>query len=556
MHVLCQLIETILLPSLQISHFQIPAMFFNIQGSQNDWSYRTEPSTIGSLGFRNTESNWPRGKMLGGSSGINANLYVRGNRRDYDHWAALGNAGWDYNSVLPYFIKSEDNGADANVMTAAYHGRGGPLKVNHFEDVVSPLRQIFRHGIAEMGHPWHDDIHGCGGALGFTRLQGTIQNGARCSAAKAFLTPAKDRANLHILKHAHVTRLHYADDNTNSNRVDGVEFRRDNEPRTLKAIARKEVILSAGSLNTPQILMVSGIGPADHLQSLDIPVRQNLPGVGANLLDHLWFPYVLSFQGSTAPPYTSQEMINEYYTYATNRTGPLGTLGLTDFNGFINTLNDSEYPDIQLHVFYIRRGSAQWPNLLAVLGYNDEILDSLGPANADGELVMLMPTLLLPRSVGSVKLRSKDPFTAPRMTHNYFAEQADVETAVRSIRWVQRFEKTAAFRENEVRVHRPKLRACDGQFEADSDAYWECYVRHMATTLYHPVGTTRMGRSGDAGAVVDATLRVHGVRGLRVVDAGIMPQIVSGNTNAPTIMIGERAADFVKQTHSVLKSEL
>lgn len=516
-----------------------------LQNSKHDWGYLTEPSTTGALGMRQPGQNpWPRGKMLGGTSSMNAMIYVRGNRRDYDNWAASGNAGWGYESVLPYFRKSEDNGADANTMTAKYHGRGGELRVNFMQDVV-PLRAAIVDGLAEIGVPWVDDISG-DIAVGASRMQTTSTGHTRWSTARAFLVPAANRTNLHIVKHAHVTRLHYADES--AKRVDGVEFRIDGHTRTLKAKTAKEVILSAGTLNTPQILMLSGIGPRQHLSELGIKVHHDL-AVGEHLQDHLWFTYIHVFHGASAKPYTGRDMLNTYYDYVTNRTGFLSTIGLTDFGLFVNTLNDSEYPDIQYHMAYIQHKQPNYAYAVDKFGYNKEISESLKQSVNEGDVIIWLPTLLNPRSSGTVKLRSRRALDSPLLQHNYLAEQADVDTVVRSIRLIQKFEKTNAFKRHNGRAYSPKLSACDA-LASDSDEYWECYVRYMSSTLYHPTGTTPMGPLASEGAVVNAALEVHGVQGVRVVDAGIMPQIVSGNTNAPTIMIGEKAADMVKASWS------
>lgn len=485
---------------------------------------------------------WPRGRLLGGCSAINAMLYVRGNRRDYDTWAALGNEGWDYDTVLQYFIKSEDNRVFAR---SPYHGQGGYLRVNHFE-YVDPIKPILERGIVEMGQRLVDDINGPIN-LGFTVLETTSDEGERFSAAKAFLVPAKHRPNLHVIKNAHVTQLLFADGN--ETRVNGVEFVITGANRTLTVNTTKEVILSAGSLNSPQILMLSGIGPQQHLESLGIPVRQNL-SVGDNLQDHFFVPYVVTFHNNISPPYSIRNEVNSYYTYLTNRTGNLASVGALDFNGFVNTLNDGPYPDIQYAAVHLEQGNPDWRAIMRLYGYNEVIIESMGHANDAGDVLMWAVILINPRSAGTVRLRSSNPFDTPRLTPNFCAVQADVDTAVRGIRLIQEFEKTQVFRDNDGEAWRPVLNVCD-TLGADSDAYWQCYVRYMSTTLYHPACTTKMGPGSDDAAVVNSTLNVRGVRGLRVVDAGIMPFVVSGNTNAPTIMIGERAADFVKNSYGM-----
>lgn len=526
---------------------QIPALLFALEKTDSDWSYQTEKSSSGALGMK-VGVNWPRGKMLGGTSGINAMLYVRGNRRDYDQWAALGNEGWDYDTVLQYFRKSERNGASSELTSDAFHGRHGLLSVDYYTD-GNPIREVLKQGLREMGQPWVEDINGDIN-LGFTELQMTIVKGTRCSAAKAFLMPAKDRKNLHIIKHAHVTKLNFAAND--GARVNGVQFHVKGGEQSFTAQTRKEVILSAGALNSPQILMLSGIGPAEHLQSVGIPVRHNL-AVGDSLQDHLYVPVLMSFHKSTSKPFSMDKILKNYLEYTTNRSGYLSTVGTANFGGFVNTLGDSRYPDIQYTAFHMERQNPLWPQILELFGYNDEIAKSLVRASQTQDLVMWMTILINPHSTGTVRLRSSDPYAAPRLTHSYFVDKRDVETAVRGVKLIEKFALTEAYHNSEGGAVRPNLPACEW-LELDSDEYWRCYVRHMATTLYHPTSTTKMGVDTASGAVVDAKLKVHGVDGLRVVDAGIMPVIVSGNTNAPTIMIGERAADLVKQAYTTEKN--
>lgn len=516
-------------------------MFYAMEETKYDWGYFTESSSTGALGMK-TGVYWPRGKMLGGSSALNALMYVRGHRGDYDQWA-IENAGWDYANVLQYFRKSEDNGGRPDVFTDEYHGRGGLLKVNYVEDVV-PLRAVLKQAVLQMGQKWVEDTNG-ESTMGFSRAQATSWNGERWSAAKAFLVPAKDRKNLHVVKHAHVTQLHYADEA--GKRVDGVQFQINGHKQVLTARTAKEVILSAGALNTPQILQLSGVGPASQLRALHIPVLHDLP-VGENLQDHLFVPYMMTFQRSTAKPFAFAQAAADYMAYVTNRTGFLASIGTADFLGFVNTRGDSEFPDIQYHAVHFQRQHPEWTRLVSLFAYNEEIAESMVQANSEGDLVLWVVLLLNPRSSGHVRLRSRDAFDAPRLTHNYLADPEDLQTVVRGIRLLQKIQRTSAFRENEGEIKLPKLKPCD-RIKANTDEYWHCYARQMSTTLYHPVGTAKMGATPAGGAVVDAELRVHGVAGLRVVDASIMPSIVSGNTNAPTIMIGEKGADLVREAY-------
>lgn len=516
-------------------------MVFSLEKTKHDWEYYTEPSKTGCLGSKKT-CFWPRGKLLGGSSGINVMLYIRGNRRDYDHWEELGNPTWGWSSVLEYFKKSEDNRVPHVAADTKHHGVGGPLKVDTFNSVL-PIKMILAEAVFELGYK---EIYDCNGDenLGFLTAQGTVDKGTRCSSAKAFLSPAKDRPNLHVIKYAHVTELTYRKDGS----VGGVRFTvQDN---VFEALSRKEVVLSAGSLNTPQILMLSGIGPKHQLNKFNIKIRKELP-VGHNLQDHLFIPYGIVFKKLTSTLDLS-DIVDAAYQYSSYRVGLFSHVSSTDFMGFVNTMNDSKYPDIQYHTIHFQKQQPELLQLLNLLGYTDEITESFLKANAEAEIVLLISTLLNPKSIGQVELRSADPYESPIIHHNYLVEQDDVDTLIRSVRILRNLTNTKILKAKNAEAIRIKINHCD-KIEYDSNAYWECYARHMSVTLYHPVGTAKMGPESDLRSVVDSTLKVKGVKGLRVADASIMPKIVSGNTNAPTIMIGEKAASFIKDEWSNMK---
>lgn len=478
--------------------------------------------------------------MLGGTSSINAMIYIRGNRRDYDHWSELGNNGWEWENVLEYFKKSEDNRVEHVFADEKHHGRNGPLKVDSFNS-VQMIKMILAEAVFELGY---EEIFDCNGDknLGFLTAQGTVDYGSRCSTVKAFLIPAMNRSNLHIVKHAHVTELDFHSDGS----VKGVKFMVGE--KKLTASANKEVILSAGALKTPQVLMLSGIGTQHQLNRHNITVRKELP-VGLNLQDHLIVPYAMTFHRTTSEPISITDYADAVYQYSMYQVGRFSNIGSLDFVGFVSTVNDTRYPDIQYHVFHFKKKQPELRILLKTIGYKDEIVESFGRANDQAEIVIWAVTLLKPKSRGKVVLRSSDPFDSPKIYHNYLTETEDLETIVRGINILQNITSTSTFKIHEGEEVKVDLPEC-AKLIYGSQKYWRCYIRHLSISSYHAVGTAKMGPDNDLRSVVDDRLKVKGVKGLRVVDASIMPEIISGNTNAPTIMIGEKASAYIKEQWS------
>ncbi|MBD2077105.1 GMC family oxidoreductase N-terminal domain-containing protein [Phormidium sp. FACHB-592] len=463
----------------------IPAECLSLLGSEVDWAYFSEPEPY----LNNRKIFCPRGKVLGGSSAINFMIYMRGNPHDYDHWQALGNLGWSYQDVLPYFKKSEHQQRGAS----EFHGVNGELSVT---DHIAPavVSQRFVDAAIALGYDHNPDVNGKQ-QEGVGLYQLTIKEGKRHSAAAAFLLPILERRNLTVTTGALVTRLLFE-----GNRAVGVEYLHEGALQQVRV--NSEVILSTGAFDSPKLLMLSGIGNAEHLQAMGIPVVVDLPGVGQNLQDH---PIVhVVYQATQA-----------LHAASTSSIAEAGLLLHTQGN--VNAT-----PDLQF-LF--------GPVVLAPPAY----------AYAGAGFTSLV-CLTHPQNIGSVSLRSPDPQCAPIIRLNYLKSEADVQKLVTGIKLLRDLFHASNFDEFRGEEVAPGA-------DKQSDAALEAYVREVCDTVYHPVGTCKMGT--DPMAVVDPELRVHGIEGLRVVDASIMPTITTGNTNAPTIMIGEKAADLVKATGRV-----
>lgn len=473
----------------------------------NNYGFETtpQPGLNGRCGYQ------PRGKTLGGSSSINAMLYVRGHRWDYDHWAALGNIGWSYDDVLPLFKRAESN---ERFRDDPFHGSSGPLNV---ADLNSPteIGDAFVRAAERHGLPRTSDYNGAE-QCGSFHYQVTQKNGERFSAAKAYLTPNLSRVNLKIVTHAISARVLF-----DGRRACGVEYYQGNERKQVRA--RREVVLSAGAFGSPQLLMLSGIGPVTELKRHGIDIVQEVAGVGQNLQDHI--DYVQTFlcpsktQSFGVSMRGAARMVSAVVEWRNKRTGPI-TSPFAESGAFFRSAPDIEVPDLQL-IFVVA------------------IVDDHARKMHLGHGISCHVTVLRPRSRGYVGLNGNDPHLPPLIDPRFFSDPEDMRVMLKGAQRMQSIlsdDVLRPFRGEEMLY--PVEHGNLAQLEAD--------IRNRADTQYHPVGTCRMGPDCDSLAVVDARLRVRGVESLRVADASIMPSIVGGNTNAPCIMIGEKAAEMIR----------
>ncbi|VIO80502.1 GMC family oxidoreductase [Bradyrhizobium ivorense] len=480
------------------------ALVLMVAGTVNNWAFNTVPQKglNGRIGYQ------PRGKGLGGSSAINAMVYIRGHRADYDHWAALGNAGWAFADVLPYFKRAEDN----SDFDGEYHGKGGPLAVNKLRS-GNPIQQTFLQAAQEAQFRIREDFN-AEDHEGLGIYQVTQRNGERWSAARAYVHPhMKLRGNLRVETAAHATRILFE-----GKRAVGVEYRQGKELKQIRA--RREVILAAGAFQSPQLLMLSGVGNAADLGKHGIAGVHHLPGVGQNLQDH---PDFIFGYMSDNPNFAGislkgmPRLVRAILQYRRERRGPL-TSNFAECGGFLKTRPDLDIPDIQLH-------------------FGMAMVDDHGRKRHGGTGFSCHVCLLRPKSRGSVALASNDAMQAPLIDPNFLGEADDLEAMVAGYKTTRRLMETPALRALQQKD------VFTSHVRTDDDI--RTILRERVDTVYHPVGTCKMGVS-DPHAVVDPKLRVHGLEALRVVDASIMPTLIGGNTNAPTIMIGEKAADMIK----------
>ena len=469
-----------------------------------NWGFYTEPEPT----MNGRKVYWPRGRTLGGSSAINGLISIRGQREDYDAWAAAGNAGWRFDDVLPWFRKLEHNVRGES----EFHGAEGPLWASDI-GAPHPLVEAMIAGAAELGIPRNDDFNGAQQeGAGYYQL--TTRRGMRCSTAAAYLKPVRSRANLQVETGAHATRVGFTD-----RRANCVSYRRGGEELT--ASARREVILAAGALQSPQLLQLSGVGPASLLQEHGIPVVHALEGVGENLQDHLQARVIFR----CTQPITTNDMLRTWsgklrigLDYLVRRSGPMA-VGINQGGIFARAMPGSTRPDVQFHFATLSSDMAGSP-VHEFSGFTMSVCQ------------------LRPTSRGTVRIRSRNPLEPPAMQPRYLSTGEDRATLVAGLRLARRLAATRAMTPLVESEYRPGAGTI-------TDEALLAFARDTGGTIFHPSGTTRMGPAGDALAVVDPELRVHGTIGLRVVDCGIMPTLVSGNTNVPVVMIAEKASAII-----------
>ena len=492
-------------------NIHIPGAYPKNHKSKDNWKFWTEPQE----NVLNRKIYLPRGKTLGGSSSVNAMAYVRGNKADYDGWAADGNEGWSYKEILPYFIRSENN-EQADELDAGYHGNSGELNVTFATKFKTPFLDAFVESCEQVGIPATKDYNGAN-QTGASPSQCTIKDGKRCSGAVAFLKPVLNRSNLTTITKAHVSRIIL-----DGKKAVAVEYIKNGKKHIVHT--NKEIIVSAGSFQSPQILMLSGIGAQTELKSHGIDCLHELKGVGKNLQDHLFCPI-----GCEA---NVQKGINQYtpmlgqikptWDFFINKKGAF-TATVLEGMAFLDIYQKGAAANFQLHFAPIWTGK----------DYDYDFYDISTLTSIDG--FTILPTLLHPKSKGYVTLKSADPMAAPVIQPNFLQEKEDLEQLLLGVKLTMQIFQQAPFQ---------KYVKSYGQLkQGQSDTEIIQHIKKSVETVYHPVGTCKMG--SDDMAVVDKELRVHGLENLRVVDASIMPKIVTGNTNAPVFMIAEKAADMI-----------
>ncbi|XP_017484859.1 PREDICTED: glucose dehydrogenase [FAD, quinone]-like [Rhagoletis zephyria] len=510
---------------------EVPGLLFSLEHTNATWNYLTEHSDRACWALVGKRCYWPRGKMIGGSGGVNGMLYVRGHRGDYDGWAHAGNTGWGWDDVLPYFERS---------IRPVGNGKGYVV-LNDFPFNDPDIETLIYQGSAELGIPRVRQFTE-GSETGYGNLPGTIQNGRRMSSGKGHLSKVSQRPNLQVIKNARVTKLNFDE---SGKYVRSVSFVIRGSIK-MRVNIGKEVVLSAGAIESPKLLMLSGVGPAEHLRQLNISLVHDLP-IGDNLQDHVQVVTFLKLNEHVAPSRTILDSLDTTYNYLIHRRGPLISHGTTSLTGFINTLKNGPYPDVEFHHFIMRRGDfGSLEVFLGGLNFDDNYKGEIRKALETADVLGIFNVLTNPKSKGNVRLRNVDYRDPPKLVDNYFKEPEDLETLLRAIRFQEKLLNTTAFKALKAALIFPLVAECN-DFRLQSDDYWRCYIKYFSSTTYHLSGSVKMAPEEDATGCVNPRLQLGGCSNVRVADASIMPKVPTANTNAATIMIAEKAVDFIRE---------
>ncbi|CAH2095787.1 unnamed protein product [Euphydryas editha] len=526
---------------------KIPVAAVTLTASSLDWYYDTIPNNKSCLSSKGKRCRFSRGRCLGGSTSINYMMYTRGNRQDYE----FNLTGWTWKDIEPYFLRYEglSNLDRLPKSSAAYHNTSGVVSIDYFGDSGNPWHKRLINGLKSLNFPYNPDVN-AKSQIGVSHILGFSHGGERVSTANTYLEIEIVKRRLRIAKNTQCTGVIIDENNV----ARGVTVHR-GANKTLRLYVKHEVVLSAGSIGTAQLLMLSGVGPKDHLKELGIPVKSDL-SVGDDMSDHV-LPLVNIKVDHDHRPMSDLMILGsksfEILQWLTTRSGPMSSNSLTDITAFLNTkcynytlrrlVNDKpecELPTLQFIYAYMNKGVTSFvPSIYhSNLPHVDEIFQQISADNSKSAFIVVSSVVLQPKSRGWVRLASSDPLTPPAITPNYLADERDVEEMVRGIKIIEHMVDTPLYKKYNASIQRTKISGCPG---VDEDGYWSCYVRHMTLSVQHAVGTAALGR------VVDERLRVKGIKNLRVGDGSVLPHLPRGNTAATIIAIGERLSDFLIQ---------